>query len=156
MVNPNPKLKALLISGAFFFLITSITFLSVTKLFEEYFPARISGNSMLPVIHNNQWVITKSTFTLKRDHIYIVELPNQFKIDKYLIGLPHDTFYIKNNLIYINNKTYPTNFPDTPKTKISDNYYFFYGMNQTESLDSKYIGLIPKEQIKKEVLLLPF
>lgn len=110
---------------------------------------------MLPDIRDNQLGVSAAYIQISRDRIYLVELPNGLWIVKKVIAIPGDTIEIRDSRILVNDKpVYFTDFPNVPKTRIPPGYYYVYGNNQTDSIDSKFLGLIPKGQIKKEIIFL--
>ncbi len=89
---------------------------------------------------------------------------------KRVIGLPGETVAYINNKLLINGEVVEETFlPENIKTKdfdltnigytiIPSGYYFVVGDNRGDSLDSRYIGLIPKKSIEGTVSfrLFPF
>lgn len=100
---------------------------------------------------------------ISRFDIVVVDKNNE-KLIKRVIGLPGETVEYKNNKLYINNKNVAEKF-DHEETKdyilketIPEGYYFVVGDNRPISNDSRYIGLIKKEEIlgKTNLILFPF
>ena len=117
-------------------------------------PVRVDGRSMNPTLENNEILILKK-FDKKYDRFEIIVFKNNTdKLVKRIIGLPGETVEIKDNKLYINGKYVEETFKhlDTLDYEldgvIPENMYFVLGDNRTNSLDSRYIGLISKEQIE--------
>lgn len=81
---------------------------------------------------------------------------------KRIIGLPGDSIEYKDNKLYINGEVTNEYFDTEGITNdfslseleydvIPDNYYFVMGDNRENSLDSRYYGLIKKDQILGKV-----
>lgn len=124
-------------------------------------PAQVDGSSMKPTLSNNNLVIlNKLDYRLndiKRFDVVVVDIKTE-KIIKRVIGLPGDTVSYKNKTLYINGKKVEENFTHTNDTrdfklgdigyqKIPGDKYFVVGDNRNNSMDSRMIGLIDKDQI---------
>lgn len=124
-------------------------------------PAQVDGSSMKPTLSNNNLVIlNKLDYRLndiKRFDIVVVDIKTE-KIIKRVIGLPGDTVSYKNKTLYINGKKVEENFTHTNDTrdfklgdigyqKIPGDKYFVVGDNRNNSMDSRMIGLVDKDQI---------
>lgn len=81
---------------------------------------------------------------------------------KRIVGLPGDFVEYKDNKLYINGEVTNEYFDTEGKTAdfslsqleydvIPDDYYFVMGDNRENSLDSRYYGLIKKDQILGKV-----
>lgn len=124
-------------------------------------PAQVDGSSMKPTLNDNNLVIlNKLDYRLndiKRFDVVVVDIKTE-KIIKRVIGLPGDTVSYKNKTLYINDKKVEENFTHTNDTrdfklgdigyqKIPGDKYFVVGDNRNNSMDSRMIGLVDKEQI---------
>ena len=119
-------------------------------------PVQVDGESMYPTLYDNEILLLK-----KYDHSYerfdiVVFDYNNSKLVKRIIGLPGEYVEYKNNELYINNKkidfkldayTYDFNLSELGFKQIPEGYYLVLGDNRTNSIDSRRIGLIPKENI---------
>ncbi len=133
-------------------------------------PVQVDGSSMVPSLNDNDILLLK-----KYDHSYerfdiVVLKYNNEKLVKRVIGLPGETIVYRNNTLWVNGKKVeeqflPTNIKtsdfDLSKigyTEIPKGYYFVVGDNRGDSLDSRFIGLIPKNDIEGTVTfrLFPF
>ena len=129
---------------------------------------RVDGNSMVDTLHNGEiLVLNKLDKDYKRFDIVVIKHNNE-RLVKRVIGLPGEQVRYKNNTLYINGKkveekfiketTENFNITELGYNKIPKGYYFVVGDNRDNSLDSRYIGLIKKEQIKgtTNIRLFPF
>lgn len=81
------------------------------------------------------------------------------KLMKRIIGLPNETVEIRKNIVFINHRKLEENYTlhqkfDTWEWDIlynlKENEYFVLGDNRDDSLDSRYFGLIQREQIERK------
>src|SRR5699024_6393772 len=96
---------------------------------------------------------------IKRGDIISLEYADTKYLIKRVIGLPGDSVSIKNNTLYINDKVYVENYLDEGLeyddfelsslgyNTIPDNMYLVLGDNREDSLDSREIGLISKDEV---------
>lgn len=135
-------------------------------------PVIVDGDSMLPNLKDNQvMILYKLPKELKRFDIVVVEHKVKDKKEnlvKRIIGLPGEDVEYKNNKLYINDKEVEEDFIDVKTNdfnlaslgylEIPDNYYFVVGDNRGDSLDSRVLGIIPKEEIEGKIIfsLFPF
>lgn len=126
-------------------------------------PVKVDGNSMDPTLDNNQ-VLLLNKFDDSYERFDVVVFNHSTgKLVKRIIGLPGDNIYYKNNQLYINNNvtdepfdrktTKDFNLTDIGYDTIPEGKYFVLGDNRIDSLDSRYIGLIDKEDIEGVVKL---
>ncbi len=123
---------------------------------------QVVGNSMSPNYQNGEILVLNKFkyrfFKIKRGDIVSLKYANTKYLIKRVIGLPGDTIYIKNNILYINNQEYKEdyikglnyddfNLTDLGYTTIPENMYFVLGDNRSDSIDSREIGLVKKEDI---------
>lgn len=143
-----------------------IIFIILIILIKTYIiaPANVVGDSMLPNFHNGEILLLN-----KIDHNYkifdvVVIKHKESYIIKRIIGLPGDDVVYKNNKLYINGElienditSYNTkDFSLTEKVPVDS--YFILGDNRTNSLDSRVMGFINKQDIvgKVNIRLFPF
>lgn len=126
-------------------------------------PVRVDGPSMNPTLEDKQLLIL-SKYQKKYERFDIIVFNHHGeKLVKRIIGLPGDKVEYKNNLLYINGEMMEESFEHivTSDFKLSDigydiipdDMYFVVGDNRKNSLDSRYIGLISKEDIEGVVNL---
>ena len=124
---------------------------------------QVVGNSMNHTMSNGDVLVLnkiKYRFTdIKRGDMISLEYDDTKYLIKRVIGLPGDTISIKNNNLYINGELYVENYLDENLVyedfelsslgydKIPDDMYFVLGDNREDSLDSREIGLIHKDQV---------
>ncbi len=133
-------------------------------------PVQVDGSSMVPTLQDNQ-ILLLQKYDRKFHRFDIVVLKyGKDKLVKRIIGLPGETVSYQENQLYINGTRIEEPFlPENIKTndfdltsigynKIPQDYYFVVGDNRSDSLDSRYIGLIPKKYIEGTVhfRLFPF
>ena len=122
----------------------------------------ISGQSMYPTFKNNTiYLGTSKIQSINRDDI-IVAYSDKLKecVIKRVIGLPGEKLTIKNNKIYINDlyiededgnnliKDNSINYPII----LGKDEYFVLGDNRNNSIDSRSIGAIKKDNIKAKII----
>ncbi len=137
-------------------------------------PFIVSGNSMYPTFHNNDYLIVDEISYIvgnpKRNDIIIFHYPRdpaRYFI-KRVIGLPNEEIIIKKGQITIINKKHPKgfilkqpylrdHFTFSGSYKTGNKQYFVMGDNRNESLDSRIWGLLPDRLVTGRALfrLLP-
>lgn len=124
---------------------------------------QVVGNSMNSTLQNGDVLILNKIkyrfMDIKRGDIISLEYADTKYLIKRVIGLPGDSVSIKNNTLYINDKVYVENYLDEGLeyddfelsslgyNTIPDNMYLVLGDNREDSLDSREIGLISKEEV---------
>lgn len=104
-------------------------------------------------------------FDIKRGEIISLKYADTKYLIKRVIGLPGDTISIRNNKLYINGELYQEDYLSDSLSydnfdlnslgyeKIPENMYFVLGDNRENSLDSREIGLIHKEDVIGKVAI---
>lgn len=121
-------------------------------------PVRVDGPSMNPTLENKQiLLLSKYSKHYERFDIVVFNYAKQ-KLVKRIVGLPGEKIEYKNNKLYINNEVVEEEFghmetgdfslSDIGYETIPDNMYFVVGDNRTNSLDSRYIGLVSASDIE--------
>lgn len=130
-------------------------------------PIRVNQSSMNNTLYDKDiMILDKISYrfnNIKRFDIVVIKKDNEYLI-KRVVGLPGELVEYKDNKLYINDKMIEENFlhKDTENYKlekeIPDNYYFVVGDNRPNSLDSRVIGLIKKDEIlgKTNLVIFPF
>ena len=160
--------------GKFKELLSYIVIIVVVVLFRTFIatPVIVDGDSMLPNLKDNQvMILYKLPKELKRFDIVVVEHKVQGQKEnlvKRIIGLPGEDVEYKNNKLYINDKEVEEDFIDCETNdfnlasigylEIPEDYYFVVGDNRGDSLDSRILGLIPRDEIEGKIVfsLFPF
>lgn len=127
-------------------------------------PIRVNGPSMDSTLKDGDIMflneITYRFNKIERFDIIVIKYEDEFII-KRVIGLPGEEISYKDNKLYINGKYVKEDFKhkdtkDFDSIKISNNQYFVMGDNRVNSLDSRVIGPILKENIKGKAKLTIF
>lgn len=122
----------------------------------------VDGESMLPTLHDNEKIWVKKRFLnegYKRFDIIIADNPlvKNEEVIKRIIGLPNETIYAKNGVIYINGirlgepmtkKGITSNFGPI---KISEDEYYVLGDNREKSTDSRAFGSLKMTHINAKM-----
>ena len=120
-------------------------------------PVSVDGDSMYSTLKDKEMLLLKK-YDKSFDRFDIVVFQHgSSKIIKRIIGLPGEYVEYKNNELYIDGEIIEDVklLTDTPDFKleelnlsiIPEDMYFVLGDNRTNSLDSRTIGLIEKEDI---------
>ncbi len=124
---------------------------------------KVVGSSMNPTLKDEEILILnklKYRFQeIQRGDIVSLKHADTKYLIKRIIGLPGDTVKIENNAVYLNGKKYEEPYlaedleyddfdlKDLEYSVIPENMYFVLGDNRENSLDSREIGLVKKEDI---------
>lgn len=124
---------------------------------------QVVGDSMKPTLKNQELLILNKFHyrfkEVKRGDIISLKYADTKYLIKRVIGLPGDKISIKDNKLYINDSQYKESYiSDTLQyndfelstlgyDKVPENTYFVLGDNRENSLDSREIGVIKKEDI---------
>lgn len=118
-------------------------------------PVVVNGPSMMNTLHNGDVMILDKIGMklggIKRFDIVVIQT-GKTKIIKRVIGMPGETISYHDNKLYINGKEVSDNHSneityDFDEIKIPDNEYYVLGDNRTDSVDSRILGTIPKNEI---------
>lgn len=129
-------------------------------------PVVVNGPSMMNTLHNGDVMILDKIGMklggIKRFDIVVIQT-GKTKIIKRVIGLSGETISYKNNKLYINGKEVSDNHSneityDFEEIKIPDGEYYVLGDNRTDSVDSRILGTIPKNEIlgRATFIIYPF
>lgn len=130
---------------------------------------QVVGSSMSPTLKDEEVLILNKFqyrfFDIKRGDIVSLDYEDTKYLIKRIIGLPGETVKIANNQLYINDKIYEEEYlandlnyddfslADLGYSKIPEDMYLVLGDNRENSLDSREIGLIKKEDINGKISL---
>lgn len=118
-------------------------------------PIKVNGTSMIETLqHGDTMILNKISMrfrSIKRFEIVVIKTSDSYLI-KRVIGLPGESIEYKEGKLYINDKEYKDpyykdNTLDFEKVEIPKGYYFVMGDNRGDSIDSRIIGPIKKEDI---------
>ena len=131
-------------------------------------PVRVNGDSMNQTLKDGEiLLLEKYDKKFKRFDIVVLKY-NDEKLVKRIIGMPGESVQYRNNILYINGEkvseeflteeTYDFDLNVLGYDEIPENYYFVVGDNRSNSLDSRLIGLISKEDIEGKAIfrIFPF
>ncbi|WP_443656138.1 signal peptidase I [Faecalibacillus faecis] len=118
-------------------------------------PVVVNGPSMMNTLHNGDVMILDKIGMklggIKRFDIVVIQT-GKTKIIKRVIGMPGEIISYHDNKLYINGKEVSDNHSneityDFEEVKIPDGEYYVLGDNRTDSVDSRILGTIPKNEI---------
>lgn len=118
-------------------------------------PVVVNGPSMMNTLHNGDVMILDKIGMklggIKRFDIVVIQT-GKTKIIKRVIGMPGETISYHDNKLYINGKEVSDNHSneityDFEEVKIPDGEYYVLGDNRTDSVDSRILGTIPKNEV---------
>ena len=131
---------------------------------------QVVGPSMQPTLNEGDILILNKfhykLFDVKRNDIVSLKYDGSKYLIKRVVGLPGESIYYKDNVLYVNGIAYKENIVENLKTddfslidlgyeKIPENMYLVLGDNRANSLDSrnKEVGLITKDDIIGKVFI---
>ncbi len=130
-------------------------------------PVKVNGTSMYPTLnHKDTMILNKMDIKvneIERFDIVVIETDESYLI-KRVIGLPGETIEYKNGKLFINDKKVKdpyykkNNTGDFESVKIPKNSYFVMGDNRSNSIDSRILGTINKNDITgtTKLIIFPF
>ena len=143
---------------------------AIIRLF-FFTPIVVDGISMMPTLeHGDKMIVNKISYTIgkpDRFDIVVFHAPEQKDYIKRVIGLPGDTIEYIDDVLYINDESYPEPYLDSykkeitegtltedftleekiQKQKIPDGQVFVMGDNRRKSKDSRHIGPIDIDDV---------
>lgn len=134
-------------------------------------PHKVSGNSMVPTFHNNDYILTdKLSYRLsppKKGDIIVLKNPRNVSQDfiKRIIATPGDSVKIENGFVFINgNKLTELYIPQDTQSRggsflsegeqitAGENQYIVFGDNRNHSSDSREWGPVTRKEIIGKVV----
>ena len=119
-----------------------------------------SGSMENTIMTNDKLIALRTSYWFndpKRGDIIIFKYPDDESqlFIKRIIGLPGDKVEIKDGKVYINDSETPLEDSYVPETplgsfgpyEVPENCYFMMGDNRDNSLDSRYWGFVPDQNI---------
>lgn len=115
------------------------------------------GRSMYPTLGDREIIKIERvdmTSPIDRDTIVVAQMPGIGGIVKRVIGIPGDTIKFSKEHIYINGEEFRSKakiigFDEVNgQIHLKDNEYLLMGDNRSISLDSRYFGPVPRENIR--------
>ncbi len=120
---------------------------------------RVDGNSMKPTLYDGQTLfvekISLHTNQIQRGDIVIVHYPGRSgAYVKRVVALAGDVVEVKDGYLYLNGVKQEEPYTldetmhwDTEKTVVPEDCYYVMGDNRNDSMDSRSIGSITKEDM---------
>lgn len=151
-------------------LIKSIVFVLVIVFICREFiftPVVVKGESMEPTFENDDRIIVSKISTIERFDVIIFNAPNKDEQHiKRVIGLPGDKVEMKDDVLYINGKSFEEPYLNknnniklnkftrdftleelTGNSKVPNGYLFVLGDNRLKSGDSRKYGFISTDSV---------
>jgi signal peptidase I len=142
-------------------------------------PIEVKGASMEPTLHSQERMFVTKIGEPKRFDIVVFHATENKDYIKRVIGLPGDRVEYKDDILYINGKSYEEPYLDKSKKLITngqltgsftlnetpvgsevvpEGHVFVLGDNRRNSEDSRHIGAVPIESIvgTTKVVYYPF
>ena len=116
-------------------------------------PTVVSGDSMYPYLKDGDFLIMNKINKEPDYEDVAVFLEENRLLIKRTIGKPGDTISFKDGMVYRNNNPLEEEYIDVNTEEgetvtLKSNEYYFMGDNRSNSLDSRMLGPINKNQIK--------
>lgn len=132
-----------------------------------YQPVRVEGVSMLPRIQDQERIfVNKFIYRVKpiqRGDVIVFWYPmdTHRSFIKRVIGLPGETVQIRDGKVYVNDRELRENYvprqfealESTPPVPVTPEHYYVLGDHRNSSNDSRFWGLVPRENIYGKAVL---
>ncbi|MBT2636801.1 signal peptidase I [Bacillus sp. ISL-39] len=131
-------------------------------------PIEVKGASMEPTLHSQERMFVTKIGEPKRFDIVVFHATEETDYIKRVIGLPGDRVEYKDDVLYINGKSYAEPYLDENKKQVThgpltgsftlsetpvgsdvvpEGHVFVLGDNRRDSRDSRHIGAVPIDRI---------
>ncbi|WP_084226118.1 signal peptidase I [Planococcus salinarum] len=134
-----------------------------------YEPVEVHGKSMMPTFEENDRIILMKISEIEPFDMIVFKVADEKNYLKRVIGIAGDTVeiaegtlqingvaaeepYLKNNRLLASQGDYGQMAEDFPAITVPAGYYFVLGDNRLNSVDSRMIGFIKKEDVIGEVM----
>ena len=135
--------------------------IAVASLALVYQPIKIKGNSMTPLLSNDEAIIINRRVydfePVRRGDVVVFRYPLDATKSyiKRIVGLPGETVQIRQGLVYINGSWIPEPYVPSQYEDLSDfgpiqvpsDSYFVLGDHRNSSNDSRVFGTVPRRLI---------
>lgn len=122
-------------------IIIAILFVAIMRTLFK--PTLISGTSMEPTYHQDQYVIGHWFLNVDRFDVMVIDVGDK-ELIKRVVGLPNETIEFKDNVLYVNGNivedTYANGSTEDFAITLGPDEYFCMGDNREHSIDSRYYG----------------
>lgn len=143
-------------------LFSAVNIILIGTMFAQFMVTTVvRGDSMNPTLKNNTCLIALVPWTVHAGDVVVVDSECiDTTIIKRVIALPGDTVAIANNTVYRNGIPQSEDYipqvvsmGDMAPITLQENMYFVMGDNRDNSLDSRVIGPVSREEIRYRVPL---
>ena len=114
----------------------------------------VNGHSMEPTLKEGSFgILAMNPLKIDRGDIVVVKLANDELIIKRVVGVPGDHVIVENGIVLVNNEELEEDYVKyNSLLEYTDKFvgydeYFILGDNRTDSLDSRYFGVISEDEI---------
>jgi signal peptidase I len=148
-------------SSAFGLIACGIAAASLVLIYQLYQPVKIEGNSMTPLLSNDEAIIINKLVyhfePIRRGDVVVFRYPldpTKWYI-KRIVGLPGETVQIRQGLVYINGSWIPEPYvlsqyedlSDLGPIQVPSDSYFVLGDHRNSSNDSRVFGTVTRRLI---------
>lgn len=165
----NPKYSSVIIEAAIYIVVAILIIIFVPRYVMER--VSVDGSSMNATLQDHDQLIAEKISVrlnrLKRFDIIYFYPNGDTEIEPYikrLIGLPGDTIYIEDSVVYLNGSPLCEDYANEPSFKaynakdpirLGPNEFFVLGDNRNHSADSRIsdVGIVTRDQIIGRAIL---
>lgn len=123
----------------------------------------VIGSSMEPTYHEGNSMLCLKQCSIDREDVIVADVDDngrELRVIKRVVGTPGDTVDIHNGRVYIDSREYRerhsqgvTYAGDYNNIILGDNEYFVLGDNRENSNDSRYFGVVDREDIVGKIVV---